>query len=290
MDGFIFVNKQAGPSSFAVMSRIKPLINRARIGHAGTLDPAAGGLLIVAVGKATRLLEYLPAEPKRYTFTLHFGAETDTLDNEGAVVAEGGRTPDQGELAAALPRFIGAILQEPPRFSAIKIHGERAYARARKNESFEMQPREVTISSITCESFGAGQGTAVISVSCSSGTYVRSLARDIARALGTYGFASDIRRTAIGPFTLDKAHEIDAVVASLSACMVPIGEVFHGLPRANISESQVEKLSVGADIALENAPPAGNQPVFGFNERNEIVAVLVKKETGLYHPEKVFLP
>jgi tRNA pseudouridine55 synthase len=289
MDGFIFVNKPVGPSSFAVIQRIKPLVNRARIGHAGTLDPAASGLLIVAVGKATRLLEYVPVEPKCYTFTLHFGAETDTLDNEGSIVESGGPIPGEQALADALPHFTGTILQEPPRFSAIKINGERAYARARNNEAFDMKPRQVTVYSITMDGFDAVKGAASIAVGCSSGTYVRSLARDIARALKTFGFATNIHRTALGPFTLSEAKGIDVVTESIPSCLVSIHDVFSTCPCVIISEAQKEKLAFGADIQIDNAPSEDPRPVFGFDGQNKIVAVLVKKESGLYHPEKVFL-
>ncbi len=289
MDGFIFVNKPAGPSSFAVISRIKPLANRSRIGHAGTLDPAASGLLIVAVGKATRLLEYLPAEPKTYTFTLHFGAQTDTLDNEGSIVESGGPIPDRRAIEEILPRFMGAILQEPPRYSAIKINGERAYARARNNETFEMKPRQVTIGSLSLEHFDPDTGCARLRVSCSSGTYIRSLARDIAHALATFGHASGIRRIAVGPFPLDAAEEIDAVTASISSCLVSIHDVFRTCPAVTISEAQKEMLSFGKDIPIENAPVEDSRPLFGFDDGNDIRAVLVKKENGMFHPEKVFL-
>jgi tRNA pseudouridine55 synthase len=286
MDGFLFINKPSGPSSFAVINRLKPLVNRARIGHAGTLDPAASGLLIVAVGKATRLLEYVPVQPKCYTFTLHFGAETDTLDNEGSIVESGGRIPDRQAITDALPRFIGTILQEPPRYSAIKINGQRAYARARKNETFEMKPREVTVYSLNLDSLDAAAGTASISAGCSSGTYVRSLARDIARALKTFGFAADIRRTALGPFTLEDAKEIDEVTVSLGPCLIPVREVFGKCPHVVISDVQKEKLSFGADIALNGL--ADSKTIFAFDGKDAIAAVLVKKETGLFHPVKVF--
>jgi tRNA pseudouridine55 synthase len=290
MDGFLFIDKPTGPSSFAVINQLKPLIRGRRIGHAGTLDPAASGLLIVAVGKATRLLEYVPAHPKAYTFTLRFGSETDTLDDEGVVVESGGRIPNDQELQAVLPRFLGTIGQEPPRFSAVKIDGQRAYARARRKESFTVAPREVTIESIALDTFEAASGTAVISTRCSAGTYIRSLARDIARALGTFGFALNIRRTAIGPFSLNEAKTVDTVAAALPSFLVSTREVFKTCSAVSVSDAQKKTLSFGADLRLEGAPQCGeNRPLFACDDVGEIVAVLKEIEDGRFHPVKVFL-
>jgi len=290
MDGFFFINKPPGPSSFAINNRLKPFAGGRRIGHAGTLDPAASGLLIVAAGKATRLLEYIPAHPKAYTFTVRFGSETDTLDEEGKVIANGGRIPGFEELQAILPQFTGTINQVPPRFSAVKINGQRAYARARRSEDFTIAPREVTIDSIIIENFDAANASAVISTHCSSGTYIRSLARDIARALGTFGFASNIRRTAIGPFSLDIAGEIDAVIAAADSWLVSIREVLRSCACVNVTEDHKKKLSFGLDIPLENVPQSGKGSLFfAFDDRDEIAAVLCSAENGLFHPVKVFL-
>jgi tRNA pseudouridine55 synthase len=290
VDGFFLVNKPVGPSSFAIIHQLKPSVLRERIGHAGTLDPAASGLLIVAVGNATRLLQYLPAEPKVYTFAIQFGSETDTLDNEGTVVECGGRVPRQEELEPILSRFVGKVHQEPPRFSAIKIDGERAYARARNNEAFSMTPREVTISSLTLERFDAVNGRATIAAKCSSGTYVRSIARDIARALGTFGFASDIRRTGIGPFSLNDARSVDEIAAAIDSSLMSIREAFKTCICITISEVQKKTLSFGADVRIESAPEcSGEQPVFAFDQKDEIVAVLTKQKNGFSHPVKVFV-
>ena len=138
MDGFLFVDKPAGPTSFDVVRRVRKLLGVAKAGHAGTLDPLASGLLICAVGNATRLLPYVPAEPKRYAFRMKFGSETDTLDREGTVVAEGGRVPGRGEVKGILKRFSGQLSQLPPKFSAVKVDGVRAYGLARKKQEFNL--------------------------------------------------------------------------------------------------------------------------------------------------------
>jgi tRNA pseudouridine55 synthase len=290
LNGFVLVNKHPGPSSFAVIHKIKSKVSPLRIGHAGSLDPAACGLLIVGIGHATRLFEYLPAEPKRYCFTIHFGSDTDSLDDKGIVVKSGGRVPAASEVGSVLARFIGKTLQEPPKISALKINGERAYKRARNNEQFEMKPREVTISSLTLGSFDAASGCAYLSTECSTGTYVRSIARDIAAMLGTYGFASDIRRTDIGPFSISDAHEIEEIIPSIESYVLPIRDAFSSRVCVTISEEQRIALSFGSDIVLaENFPDCKTDPVFAFDEHNELVAVLIKKENELFHPVKVFL-
>ncbi len=141
MDGFLLIDKPAGPTSFAVVKHVRSFCRRCKIGHAGTLDPAASGLLIVALGNATRLLEFLPTEPKVYTFIVSFGSETDTLDAEGRVTRSGGRIPGEDEIRSVLPRFVGKQMQVPPRFSALKIKGKRAYDLARGSEDFTLAPR-----------------------------------------------------------------------------------------------------------------------------------------------------
>ncbi len=288
MDGFIFVNKPAGPSSFAVVKHIRALSGGGPTGHAGTLDPAAEGLLIVAVGKATRLLEFLPSQPKRYTFAVRFGIETDTLDNQGSVLKDDGRVPSSREIAAALPRFVGRTLQEPPRFSALKINGKRAYHRARNKEAFSLLPREVTIQSLVLKGFNHDEGAAWFEVSCSAGTYIRALARDIARALATVGHARGIRREAIGPFTLESTVDFGAIRAPIEAIAVPIRTVFKTGQCVTIDPTRQKRLAQGMDIALPYEG-IGENPVFAFDNDDRVIAVLTQKERGTFHPVKVFI-
>lgn len=287
MDGFLFIDKLPGPASFAIVKQLKPLCGRAKIGHAGTLDPAASGLLIIAIGKATRLLEYLPGEPKVYEFVLNFGVETDSLDNEGKVLRSDGRRPSQAELTAILPRLIGNQMQIPPRFSALKVLGERAYDLARKNETFTLAPRAIVIHELTLLNFQENGAKALCRVSCSKGTYVRSLVRDIALALGTVAHASEIRRIATGPFTLDRAMPIAAVENSIEKHLVPIKKAFENCRTLLLNHDQIVTLSFGADVSLPLADKSEG-PVFAFNDSGEIVAVLKRKNENVFHPEKVF--
>ncbi|HEX7510541.1 MAG TPA: tRNA pseudouridine(55) synthase TruB [Chitinivibrionales bacterium] len=288
MDGFFIVNKPKGPTSFTVVKRIRALCNGARTGHAGTLDPAASGLLIVAVGSATRLLEYLPLEPKRYEFTLCFGIETDTLDDEGSVIREDGLVPSVQDIQAVLPRFIGPLMQEPPRFSAIKIKGQRAYTRARNDESFTLRPRSITIQSLTLIDPPFSGNQARFEVSCSTGTYVRALARDIALALNTRGHARNIMRVAAGPFSLSQAVDFSMLAAPMDALCIPVRTMIARCASTVLAPAQVRRVIQGADIALslQHEP---NWPLFAFNESGDLVAVLTKNNGETFHPAKVFL-
>jgi tRNA pseudouridine55 synthase len=286
LDGFLLVNKSPGPSSFAVVKRVRTLCGGARTGHAGTLDPAAAGLLIVGVGAATRLLEYLPAQPKKYTFTLRFGVETDTLDEEGPILKEGGRVPSLGEITSALPRFIGATMQEPPRFSALKVRGRRSYDRARNKEDFSLNPREISFQSLNIISAGTPDSDVVFEVSCSTGTYVRALARDIAVSLGTIGHARGIQRTEIGPFTLAEAVDFTALTPPIE--LIPVKTMFKTCECITIDVERQKQITLGRDILLSHEGEAG-KPFFAFNENDGLVAVLTQKEKRLFHPVKVFL-
>ena len=286
MDGFLFIDKPAGPTSFAVVKHIRSFCRRCKIGHAGTLDPAASGLLIIALGKATRLLEFLPTEPKIYTVIVRFGSETDTLDTEGSVTRAGGRIPGEDEIKSVLPKFVGKQMQVPPRFSALKIQGERAYDLAREKKDFSLAPRPVTIHSLSCDAFHLDKAEALCALSCSKGTYVRSLVRDIGEALGTYAHASDIRRTAIGPYSLDQAIAFDTIGESTFKDIVPIKKMFDQCPQTILNAAQKEALSCGKSIPLPVKTEAGGM-VFAFDEKDEIVAAL-KKDNGTFHPVKVF--
>ena len=287
MDGFLFINKPAGPTSFAVVKHVRSFCKRCKIGHAGTLDPAASGLLIIALGKATRLLEFLPTEPKFYTFIVRFGSVTDTLDTEGVVTHTGGRIPGEDEIRSILPRFLGKQMQTPPRFSALKVQGERAYDLARENKDFSLAPRPVTIHSLSCDAFRLDKGEALCTLSCSKGTYVRSIVRDIGEALGTFAHASGICRTAIGPFSLDQAIAFDTIGESTFKDIVPIKKMFDQCPQTILNAAQKEALSCGKSIPLPINVETGGM-VFAFDEKDNIVAALVKKDKGTFHPVKVF--
>lgn len=209
--GFVLLDKPSGLTSFQALTPVKKVFHTRRVGHAGTLDQEASGLIVAAVGKCTRLLTYLEAQDKHYRFKLHLGRETDTLEWTGSIISEdadGGRRSNDLELA--LRRFIGEIDQVPPLYSAIKIEGMRASDRARKGQEVEMKSRKVTIFELELAEYGCfispmPRVEFQMACHCSKGTYIRSLARDIAKELGTVGCASAIRRTAIGTIAVDRA-------------------------------------------------------------------------------------
>lgn len=191
--GWIALDKPLGMTSTHAVAVVRRLLNAKKAGHAGTLDPLASGLLPLAFGEATKTVPYVVDGEKAYRFTVTFGIETDTDDSEGRVVSQSDQRPSESEILAALPRFTGSVTQVPPRFSAIKIDGERAYDLARGGEAVELQPRIVEIHTLTLMSFD-GQ-SAVLEAECGKGTYVRAIARDLGRLLGCYGYVTALRIT-----------------------------------------------------------------------------------------------
>lgn len=214
MSGFILLDKVAGETSFKALFPLKRVFCTKRVGHAGTLDLRASGLIIAATGRATRLLPYVEAKDKCYTFRLHLGYETDTLEWDGDVVEQGAAlTVSRAALEAVLPQFTGDIDQVPPRYCAVKIDGRRASDWAERGKDFEMKPRRIHIESLKVVGEGgvtegcSGKEFATFDIECvcSKGTYVRALGRDIARALGTCGCVSQIRRHRIGKVSVESA-------------------------------------------------------------------------------------
>ena len=205
MTGFINVNKASGVSSAAEVARIKKLTGTP-CGHMGTLDPMARGVLPVAVGNAARLFEYFLQKRKRYVAEFVFGASYDTLDTTGTVLEDGGRVPSEEEIVAALPRLTGEIEQIPPQYSAKSVGGERAYKIARRGGTAQLASRRVSVGQFTCLG-RTGENSFGFEIECGSGTYIRSLARDLGEMLGTYAAMSALTRTASGPFLLENSVE-----------------------------------------------------------------------------------
>lgn len=243
LHGFLAVDKPAGWTSHDVVARIRRLTGVRRAGHAGTLDPFATGVLVVGVGKATRLIQYVQQTAKRYVALVELGQETDTLDPEGQVVhhRDVERWPTLEEVRQVLDGFIGEIEQVPPAHSAIRIQGKRAYERARAGEAVEIPARGVTIHAIDILRYEPPD--LEIDVRCGSGTYLRSLARDIGRELGTYGYCQALRRTEVGSFTLATCHTLDELERAplrerwAEIALPPDHAVAH-LPAIELSEAQ----------------------------------------------------
>jgi tRNA pseudouridine55 synthase len=265
---------------------MRTILDTHRIGHTGTLDPTATGLLLVGVGHATRLFPYLPLEPKQYEFGISFGKATDTMDDTGKVIEEGGSIPDAVSLAKVIASFVGKIRQRPPTFSAIKVDGVRSYRRARKEEQFILPERTVTIHHIEMVEFDRAAGRATLSVSCSSGTYVRTLADDIGRALKTYAHTWFIRRTALGPYTLDNSVTIDVLERKKESAMIPIADVLASAPCYPLQPAEEALIRFGRDIEI---PAARGVPrLFALDSKQDLAAILEYADNNVYHPVKVF--
>jgi tRNA pseudouridine55 synthase len=207
--GFLLVDKPEGPTSFDVVAKLRRVTGIKKIGHAGTLDPLASGLLIVAVGReATRELSHFVGLPKRYEAVVRLGAESATDDREGPITPASTKEPKLADVNAALQEFIGAQEQTPPQFSAVKVDGQKAYNTARRGGNTELKPRKIEIYSLLLTDYS--YPLLKLTVNCSTGTYIRSLARDLGKALGTGAYLDGLRRTAIGEYSVDTATSIDS--------------------------------------------------------------------------------
>jgi len=263
LHGWIVLDKPLGLGSTQSVSAIKRLLREAdepktKVGHGGTLDPLATGVLPIALGEATKVAGRMLGATKQYAFTIRFGEETDTLDGEGKVVGKSDVVPNADQLQAVLPRFTGEISQVPPAYSALKVGGKAAYARARAGENIELKPRTVTIREIRLISDSANQASLLATVS--KGTYIRSLARDIAHALGTVGHGTDLRRTRAGPFSLEQAVSLDfleetAKARQLTRTVLPLIAALDDIPALPVTSRQAELLRHGQRLAGFPAPP-----------------------------------
>lgn len=292
--GWVIVDKPSGPTSSDVVNRVRRLFNARKAGHAGTLDPLATGILPVALGEATKTVPFIIDAAKGYRFTVCFGTATATDDAEGEVVAQSPVRPSAAAIEATLPRFKGPIEQVPPAFSAIKVDGERAYARARAGETVEMKPRPVTIHEIRL--LGCPDADhAELEILCSKGTYVRSLARDLALALGTVGHVSALRRTRHGPFAEAAAIPLDKLCAlghiapapDLGAHLLPLETALDDIPALAVSGEDAARLKQGQGVLLRgrDAPILSGSVL--ATHRGDPVA-LTEYEKGELRPVRVF--
>ena len=263
MHGWLILDKPHGLGSTQAVSAVKRALRTQRevlggtekwkVGHGGTLDPLANGVLPIAIGEATKLAGRMLDSDKIYDFTIAFGAQTDTLDLEGKVIAQSDVRPTLAQLEAVLPRFTGPIEQAPPAYSAILIDGQRAYDLARKGEEVEMKTRSVTIHGLTIAGQEQEEGTlasVTLTAHVSKGTYIRSLARDIALALGTVGHVTMLRRIKAGPFTLETAISLDkldeaARGGDIGELMLPLTAGLDDIPALAVSPDEALALRQG---------------------------------------------
>ena len=287
LHGWLVVDKPGGITSAAAVARIKAVVGRgAKVGHAGTLDPMATGVLPIAVGEATKTVSFMMDAPKRYRFGVRWGEQRDTDDAEGTVIETSESRPSESAVASVLPAFIGRIEQVPPAFSALKVGGERAYALARQGRPQQLAPRPVHVASLALT--GADADGAAFEVACGKGTYVRALARDIARAAGTVGHVSWLHRAAVGPFTEDDAKPLDKLVAlghspGLAESLLPVDAVLADIPALHLTAREADRLRHGQPVPAPGAAPGRVRATAG----SRLVA-LAEVGAGLARPVRVF--
>ena len=290
--GWLVLDKPLEMTSTRAVGILKRLFFAQKVGHAGTLDPLATGILPIAFGEATKTVSFAVDGEKVYRFTVRWGAETATDDAEGAVIATGAGRPTVADIEALLAQFTGEILQVPPRFSAIKVDGERAYALAREGEEVVLEARPVAIDELRLLDMPDAD-TAVFEARCGKGTYVRAIARDMGRALGCRGHVIALRRTRVGPFAEDEAvtlAEIEAEAEAgedLSSFLRPVEMALGDILEINVSPSDAADLAQGRSVLIRgrDAPILGGAAY--AMARGRIVA-LGEIAKGALHPTRVF--
>lgn len=261
MTGIIVLNKPEGITSFSAVSRTRFLLQEKKAGHCGTLDPMATGVLPVLLGGATRFLEFLPSSPKTYIATFRPGIVTDTLDITGTVLETSEVTIDREDVLVALPQFRGTVMQTPPMYSALKKDGVRLYDLARKGETVEREARPVTIHKLKL--LGTvnldGNTEYILEVTCSAGTYIRTLIDDLGRALGCGAVMTALERSAVGLFRLENAVTLEELAAAKEAgtlehCIIPMEEALRIYPAVTVSEAQGVRFQNGGELDLSRIP------------------------------------
>ncbi len=261
--GWLAVDKPSGLSSSAVVGAVKKLTGAAKVGHGGTLDPLATGVLPIALGEATKMVAYAMDGTKVYRFTVRWGEARATDDAEGPVTATSPVRPGTDAITAALAAFVGDIAQVPPAFSAVKIEGERAYARARRDEAVTLAPRPVRIEDFRLIAV-PDSDHAIFEVRSGKGAYMRSLARDLAVKLGTCGHIASLRRTRVGPFGEERAISLDKLASvghspGLAELLAPVETVLADIPAVALTEAEARRLKHGQPISV--LPVAGRTPL-----------------------------
>ncbi len=294
--GWIVLDKPVGMTSTHAVSAIKRLFAAKRAGHAGTLDPLASGCLPIAMGEATKTVPFVMDGRKLYRFTVCWGEERDTDDAEGRVVSTSDQRPSAEAIRALLPRFTGTIQQVPPRFSAIKIEGERAYDLAREGAAVELEARPVDIGRLELIEL-PDAGHAVLEAECGKGTYVRSLARDMGRVLGCFGHVSALRRTAVGPFTAETmislehleamCHRAASGEASLADAILPVETALDDIPALAVSRADAARLTRGQPALLRGRDAPNFRGSVYVTVAGQLLA-LAELDHGEIVPKRVF--
>ena len=291
MNGWLLVDKPSGISSHDVVQRARGIIPGCRIGHTGTLDPLATGLLVLGIGNTTRLSEYLISQPKRYTAVIRLGVTTTTFDADGDIMSEEDIKIGAAEIESILPNFIGSIEQVPPIYSAIKIGGERAYKLARSGKTVKMSPRSVRIDQLAMVDYCSPDVT--LEISCSSGTYVRSLAHDLGESIGCGAHVLCLRRDVVGPFSLHQSYQLEDIEqthdsSELSSLLLPSGDAMVGWQQVCLGEDDVRKIRHGNSVKVSGC--VSENLALAYDVEGELIAVLEgQPELGYWQPRKVLM-
>ena len=293
--GWLVLDKPVGVTSTDAVARVKRMFQAAKAGHAGTLDPLASGILPIALGEATKTVPFVVDGLKKYRFTVRWGEETGTDDSEGEVLERSDVRPEPADIERLLPDFTGEITQVPPRYSAIKVEGARAYDLAREGDDFQLAARLVQVNRLVIMDL-PDPDHAILEAECGKGTYVRSLARDLGRALGCFGHVCELRRTRVGPFkedatiSLDKLEELSHSAAGqeeLDAVLEPVETALDDIPALAISGDDAARLTRGQAVLLRGRDaPIFNGPVYATS-RGMLVA-LGEVKRGELRPKRVF--
>jgi tRNA pseudouridine55 synthase len=293
-DGWLVLDKPLGLSSAAAVACVRRALGVSKAGHGGTLDPLATGVLPIALGEATKTMSFVMEGPKAYRFRLRWGAETSTDDLEGQVTATSPQRPTAEMVAKVLPEFHGVIRQMPPAYSAIKVEGERAYARARQGSQVSLVPREVEVQSL--ELVSAMPDEALFALRCGKGTYVRAIARDLGRRLGCFAHVVELRRIASGPFTeadmislanLEEFGHNTAGRKAIKSALRPLRTALDDIPALALSEAEAGRLRQGQPVRLrapETQPERCTVLVLDGDKPVALAAV----EDGVLRPRRVF--
>ena len=294
VNGWLIFDKPRGMTSTQAVSRVKRLYQAAKAGHAGTLDPLATGVLPIALGEATKTVPFVVEGSKQYRFTVRFGAETDTDDAEGKVVASSEKRPTRAEIQAELPSFTGAIEQVPPRYSALKVDGARAYELARDDADFELAARRVSVDRLTLADH-PDPDHCVLETLCGKGTYVRALARDLGRALGALGHVEELRRTRVGPFSEERAVSLAALDTlaesggheALKTALLPVETALCDIPALAVAGPDADRLRRGQPVLLRGCDaPILEGTVYAVS-RGMLVAI-GEVSRGELKPKRIF--
>jgi len=299
LDGILVVDKPIGPTSHDIFGLVRRLAATKRVGHGGTLDPFASGVLPVFLGRATRVVEFHLGDRKAYRATICFGASSTTDDLEGELTVPDGPAPTRETIEAGLPGFTGTIRQRPPAYSAIKVGGRRAYAMARAGESVELKEREVTIESLSLVSWDDSEPErpiAVVDVACSAGTYVRALARDLGTAVGNAAYLGALRRTAAGSFGEDGAASLDAIRSAtadgpqgLVPLLRPVDAGLERFASVELDEPEVDAVAKGQYIRPAAGIPGQGDHYRLVDRTGRLVAIAVPAGGGRLAPDKVLI-